>query len=67
MSSEIANVSRTTDEPQTEQDKHNFADEPGMADEKLEYASPFNQDAFGNEEFAEIKYKVLKWWYEQCT
>lgn len=21
------------------------------------------QDAFGNEEFAEIKYKTLKWWY----
>ena len=20
-------------------------------------------DAFGNEEFAEIKYKTLKWWY----
>lgn len=21
------------------------------------------QDAFGNEEYAEIKYKTLKWWY----
>lgn len=21
------------------------------------------QDAFGDEEFAEVKYKVLKWWY----
>ena len=24
---------------------------------------PSNQDVFGNEEFAEVKYKVLKWWY----
>lgn len=21
------------------------------------------EDAFGNEEYAEIKYKTLKWWY----
>lgn len=26
-------------------------------------ADPSDQDAFGNEEFAEVKYKVLKWWY----
>lgn len=24
---------------------------------------PYRQDAFGDEEFAEVKYKVLKWWY----
>jgi len=23
----------------------------------------YRQDAFGDEEFAEVKYKVLKWWY----
>jgi hypothetical protein len=23
----------------------------------------FKQDAFGNEEFAEVKYKIMKWWY----
>lgn len=23
------------------------------------------QDAFGNEEFAEVKYKIMKWWYVQ--
>ena len=25
------------------------------------------QDAFGDEEFAEVKYKVLKWWYVSIT
>lgn len=24
--------------------------------------SPHQQDAFGDEEFAEVKYKVLNWW-----
>lgn len=27
---------------------------------------PTVQDAFGNEETAEVKYKVLKWWYVPC-
>lgn len=31
------------------------------ADEK-DLTPFYNQDAFGNEEFAEVKYKVLKWW-----
>ncbi|KAJ5719860.1 Amino acid transporter transmembrane [Penicillium malachiteum] len=34
------------------------------ADEKQDIAPAYKQDAFGNEEFAEVKYKVLKWW--QC-
>ncbi|KAF5866034.1 hypothetical protein ETB97_001110 [Aspergillus alliaceus] len=33
-------------------------------DEKKEIIPPYMQDAFGDEEFAEVKYKVLKWW--QC-
>ncbi|KAJ5124846.1 Amino acid transporter transmembrane [Penicillium bovifimosum] len=39
---------------------------PGsMSDlEKVDVAPRFRQDAFGDEEFAEVKYKVLKWW--QC-
>ena len=28
---------------------------------KPEY-NPADNDAFGNEEYAEVKYKVLKWW-----
>lgn len=34
-------------------------------DEKKE--EPVLQDAFGDEEFAEVKYKVLKWWYVDRT
>ncbi|OGM50864.1 amino acid transporter, partial [Aspergillus bombycis] len=33
-------------------------------DEKKEDIPQYMQDAFGDEEFAEVKYKVLKWW--QC-
>lgn len=36
-------------------------------DEKIEPAPPVRQDAFGDEEFAEVKYKVLKWWYVSMT
>ena len=25
--------------------------------------SPYRQDEFGDEEHAEVKYKILKWWY----
>lgn len=30
---------------------------------KINGAPEYQQDAFGNEEGAEVKYKVLKWWY----
>lgn len=40
----------------------NIAEQPGSEiDEKLPTPS-FNDDAFGNEEFAQVKYKVLRWW-----
>lgn len=36
--------------------------------ENKDFALHQTQDAFGNEEFAEVKYKVLKWWYaSHCT
>ncbi|KAG2416113.1 hypothetical protein HFD88_007305 [Aspergillus terreus] len=42
---------------------HAVGQEPVGADEKKgEIMSPPRQDAFGDEEFAEVKYKVLKWW-----
>lgn len=31
--------------------------------EKFVEVPKVRQDAFGDEEFAEVKYKVLKWWY----
>lgn len=38
---------------------------PVEKDLELEKAdpAPLRQDAFGDEEHAEVKYKVLKWWY----
>lgn len=30
---------------------------------KLNDIPEYKQDAFGNEEFAEVKYKIMKWWY----
>jgi hypothetical protein len=39
------------------------AQKPEDMDQKKEQAMPpIRQDAFGDEEFAEVKYKVLKWW-----
>lgn len=31
-------------------------------DEKPDFTAPQYQDPFGNEEDAEVKYKILKWW-----
>lgn len=47
----------------------NAGTDPGWANtdatdvEEKPDPTPQRQDAFGNEEFAEVKYKVLKWWY----
>lgn len=38
-------------------------DQDDLEAEKLGITPGYKQDAFGNEEFAEVKYKVLKWWY----
>jgi hypothetical protein len=32
-------------------------------EDKLNNMPEYKQDAFGNEEFAEVKYKIMKWWY----
>jgi hypothetical protein len=37
---------------------------PDLSDPEKSLDVPkYRQDAFGDEEFAEVKYKVLKWWY----
>lgn len=41
--------------------KSSESDQMDLEAEKLG-APAYNQDAFGNEEFAEVKYKVLRWW-----
>ncbi|KAL2831805.1 transmembrane amino acid transporter protein-domain-containing protein [Aspergillus cavernicola] len=46
-------------------EKNLAADEASFTrDEKKDLAPPYAQDAFGDEEFAEVKYKTLRWW--QC-
>lgn len=47
-----------------ERNEETTADDPattGNQDQKLDLTQP-RQDAFGDEEFAEVRYKVLKWW-----
>jgi hypothetical protein len=34
-------------------------------EDMMNNALEYKQDAFGNEEFAEVKYKIMKWWYVQ--
>jgi hypothetical protein len=49
--------------PAYEQDKiAQRTDEPQF-EEEGQLKSGEVHDAFGNEEYAEIKYKTLKWWY----
>lgn len=48
-----ADIEQTKEEPQHRESIEDY--------EKTEVA-PHREDAFGNEEFAEVKYKVLKWW-----
>ncbi|OQE22261.1 hypothetical protein PENSTE_c010G10280 [Penicillium steckii] len=60
--------SRTIDLPSME--SHGITEEHAehasypLADLDDKKEEPSRQDAFGDEEFAEVKYKVLKWW--QC-
>lgn len=49
--------------------QYDFEAEAGTndAEKQQEKKEPLEcQDAFGDEEFAEVKYKVLSWWYVLC-
>lgn len=66
MSPQIVDLDSSTIHVDTDHGSlhHGVGQEPVGADEKKgEITSPSRQDAFGDEEFAEVKYKVLKWWY----
>ncbi|KAK1143182.1 hypothetical protein N8T08_006880 [Aspergillus melleus] len=62
---QIISIPSNTLDPEDVQQKGLPADQAsiGMDEKKLD-TPPYMQDAFGDEEFAEVKYKVLKWW--QC-
>jgi hypothetical protein len=49
--------------PAYEQDKIAERKDVPQSDEEGQLKSGEVHDAFGNEEYAEIKYKTLKWWY----
>ncbi|KAL4888173.1 transmembrane amino acid transporter protein-domain-containing protein [Aspergillus ambiguus] len=58
-------VDYDTEFPQHE--KNTPADEESYSmDEKKEQTPPYAEDVFGDEENAEVKYKVLKWWQCGC-
>lgn len=55
---------RPTTNREAEEEEKPAADEAsnGIDVQKAETV-PYPQDVFGDEEGAEVKYKVLKWWY----
>lgn len=63
MRSQIVNVPIPNQHSEVEEAGFGTVAYPSTMDEDKAIIQPSNQDAFGNEEFAEVKYKVLKWWY----
>ncbi|KAL4802440.1 transmembrane amino acid transporter protein-domain-containing protein [Aspergillus unguis] len=63
-------MASTSDTPQpiyaveSAQPEKKHEEEAMPVDEEKAESLPYRQDAFGDEEHAEVKYKVLKWW--QC-
>ncbi|KAF7170209.1 hypothetical protein CNMCM5623_002706 [Aspergillus felis] len=56
-------VSLSPDHSNMDAESQTQAQKPEDMDQKKEEpVQPIRQDAFGDEEFAEVKYKVLKWW-----
>ena len=62
MTVEVVDAPPPSDLEVGEQDKNIEVDPEYFDDEKVA-SPPYRQDPYGNEEFAEVKYKVLKWWY----
>lgn len=59
--SSLVEISPTTQlEAGTEKPEDKNKDQGSMRDAN---ATPYRQDAFGNEESAEVRYKTLEWWY----
>lgn len=63
MRSQIVNVPASNPRSEFEDEQSGTVAHPSTMDEDKANVQPSNQDAFGNEEFAEVRYKVLKWWY----
>ena len=63
MRSQIVNMPVSNQHSGFEEEIYDTGAHPSTMNEDKANVQPPNQDAFGNEEFAEVKYKVLKWWY----
>ncbi|KAF7597192.1 hypothetical protein BBP40_009532 [Aspergillus hancockii] len=63
LSSQIVDIPPAINiEPSREQNQYGMTDVPDIDEKKVEEQP--RQDVFGDETFAEVKYKILKWW--QC-
>lgn len=63
MTSRIVSLSPDHSEINMKAESQTQTQKPEDMDQKKEEPMPpVRQDAFGDEEFAEVKYKVLKWW-----
>lgn len=67
MMDENVEIHPATNPETVEEDKLKAEHAPSGIDVQKGESAPYPQDAFGDEEGAEIKYKVLKWWYGILT
>ncbi|KAF9894026.1 hypothetical protein FE257_008998 [Aspergillus nanangensis] len=62
MTSQIVDVPPPPPPPSSDNVEPHGDRPQDIEEEKIDPVPPVRQDAFGDEEFAEVKYKVLKWW-----
>jgi hypothetical protein len=61
---QIVDVPPVSD-PENPQEKSIASRDASLAEDEKKYDTTpaYKQDAFGDESNAEVKYKVMKWWY----
>lgn len=63
MNPQAADITQSTVDIEPDQEKPRTEHRNSLDScEKREDSVPYRQDAFGDEETAEVKYKVLTWW-----
>lgn len=62
MTVQIVDVPPPSDLEIGEQHKNSTQVDPEYLDDEKVASPPYRPDPYGDEEFAEVKYKVLKWW-----
>ena len=61
---QTVNIAPTVNLETGQEEKSKTEDTYAGIDVQKAETTPYRQDAFGDEEHAEVKYKILKWWYE---